>query len=61
VLATLIGIVGWISIDVSYWNWYRFPTSYVADALIEQAVGWFLSGLAMAFVLRSRAASSEFN
>ena len=24
-IGLLCGLVGWLSIDASYWNWYRFP------------------------------------
>jgi hypothetical protein len=53
-IATFIGLAAWLSIDASYWNWYRFPTAFIRDELVEQVVGWFLSGIAMALVLKSR-------
>ncbi len=45
VAALLIGLVGWLSIDVSLWNWYGFPTGYMLAQGIDQAVGWLLAGL----------------
>jgi hypothetical protein len=54
-ISTLIGISGWLSINVSYWNWYRFPTSFVTADLIDQGIGWLLAGLVLAFVVRRRA------
>jgi hypothetical protein len=53
-LATLIGLAAWLSINVSYWDWYRFPAAFVSSELIEQVAGWFLSGLAMALVLKPK-------
>jgi hypothetical protein len=50
-LAALIGLAAWLSIDVSYWNWYRFPDGLALGSLIDQAVGWFLAGLGMAALL----------
>lgn len=50
-LAMLIGVVGWLSINASYWTWYRFPNLFTVGQLIEQGVGWFLSGAAIALVL----------
>lgn len=50
-LAMLIGIAGWLSIDVSYWNWYRFPDMYAVAQLIDQGAGWLLSGIGIALVL----------
>ena len=54
VLATLIGLAAWLSINVSYWDWYRFPAAFVSSELIEQVAGWFLSGLAMGLVLKQK-------
>lgn len=53
-IATLIGLAGWLSINVSYWNWYRFPTNFVTAELIDQIVGWLLSGFVLGFILRRR-------
>jgi hypothetical protein len=44
----LMGLFGWLSLSVSYWNWYGFPTSYIAGEAIDQIVGWLLGGLAIA-------------
>ena len=54
IITTLIGLAGWLSINVSYWNWYRFPTIFTTGELVEQAAGWFLAGLVLAFILRKR-------
>jgi hypothetical protein len=54
VITTLIGVAGWLSINASYWNWYQFPTGFVTAELIDQAAGWFLSGLVIAFIMRTR-------
>jgi hypothetical protein len=54
VAATLIGLTAWLSINISYWNWYRFPTSFVLLEGIDQIVSWFLAGLAVALVLHRR-------
>jgi hypothetical protein len=53
-MATLIGLVAWLSVNVSYWNWYHFPAAMVMGELIDQVVGWFLTGLVMAFILRKQ-------
>jgi hypothetical protein len=54
ILAALIGLAAWLSINVSYWDWYRFPANFVVSELVEQIIGWGLSGAAIAFVLRSK-------
>lgn len=51
IYSTMIGLVAWLSIDVSYWNWYGFTGGFAAASFIEQTVGWFLVGLAIALVL----------
>lgn len=46
--AVAIGVTGWVSLDVSYWNWYDFPDQVILGSLIDQGVGWLLSGLCIA-------------
>lgn len=55
IITTLVGVTGWIAILVPYWNWYRFPDEFVLAGLIDQAAGFFLTGLVVAFILRKRA------
>ena len=50
----LLGLFCWLSISVSYWNWYRFPTAFIAAEGIDQIVGWLLAGLTMAAILKDR-------
>jgi len=53
-ITTLIGLTGWLSINVSHWNWYRFPTNFVTAELIDQIAGWLLAGFVLGFILRRR-------
>ncbi len=53
-IATLVGVAGWLSINVSYWNWYRFPTNFVTAELIDQVASWLLAGFILGFILRRR-------
>lgn len=53
-ITTLVGLAGWLSINVSYWNWYRFPTNFVTAELIDQIGGWLLAGFVLGFILRRR-------
>lgn len=41
----LIGVFGWLTISVPYWNWYGFPAAFTAGELIDQVVGWGLVGM----------------
>jgi hypothetical protein len=54
-IAVLIGLTGWASIAISYWNWYRFPKEFVLAEGFDQVVGWFLSGLVLAFIIKPKA------
>jgi len=54
IISTLVGLAGWLSINVSYWDWYGFPTNFVTSELIEQVVGFLLAGFVMGFLLRRR-------
>jgi hypothetical protein len=47
-----IGILAAISTNVSYWNWWGFPTVYTASYMFIQLVGFFLVGLVAAFMFR---------
>ena len=51
IVAAGLGIFAWLSIDVSYWNWYRFPNMFTLAQLIDQTIGAFLTGLAVAIVI----------
>lgn len=49
---TLLGLLGWVLIDFSYWNWYGFPTSYEVAQFLDQVVGMALAGVGLAFLFR---------
>jgi hypothetical protein len=51
-----LGFFSWLTSHVPLWNWYRFPGEYTLACLIEHAVGWTLAGLAIAWLVRPRAA-----
>ncbi len=54
---TLVGIAGAITTNLSYWNWYGFPTSYTLGYSAIQIIGYFVAGLAIAWLVPRRAAS----
>jgi hypothetical protein len=54
----LAGLMGWASTNVSYWNWYGFPTDFTVAAGIEEVVGWLIAGLAMAAIVKPSAGKS---
>jgi hypothetical protein len=53
-IAALIGLTGWISINLSYWNFYGFPTDFTGAEGIDQTVGWLLTGIAIALIIRRK-------
>lgn len=54
--ATVVGIVAAMATNVSYWNWYGFPTNYTAAYMITAIIGYVLMGIVAASLLRPRAA-----
>ena len=46
------GIMAAIATNVSYWNWWGFPTVYTASYIFIQVVGFFLVGLVAAIMFR---------
>ena len=46
------GIMAAISTNVSYWNWWGFPTVYTASYMFIQLVGFFLVGVVAAIMFR---------
>lgn len=53
-IATLVGAAGWASISLSQWNWYRFPKEVVLAEGFDQIVGWLVTGIVMAFLIKRR-------
>jgi hypothetical protein len=51
-LVTAFGLAAWFSIEVSYWNWYGFPSAYAMAQLIDQVVGFAAAGLVVAWIVR---------
>jgi hypothetical protein len=49
---TVMGIFGFITVSVPYWNWYGFPTDFTLAEAIDHVVGWFLAGLVLAAIVR---------
>jgi hypothetical protein len=48
---TVTGILAAIATNVSYWNWWGFPTVYTASYMFIQVVGFFFVGIVAALVL----------
>jgi hypothetical protein len=46
------GIMAAIATNVSYWNWYGFPSVYIGSYMLIQIIGFFIVGIVAALVLR---------
>jgi hypothetical protein len=53
-LLAAVGLIATIDIDVGYWNWYSFPTSYLAAQFVDHVGGWFVTGMVLARVTLTR-------
>ena len=49
---TTAGILAAVATNISYWNWYSFPTVYTAAYMCIQVVGFLCAGLVIALVLK---------
>lgn len=49
---TAAGVMAAIATNVSYWNWWGFPTVYTASYMFIQFIGFFLVGVVAAIMFR---------
>jgi hypothetical protein len=49
---TAVGIIAAIATNVSYWNWWGFPSDYTGAYIVIKVVGYFLVGLVAAIMFR---------
>ena len=57
VITALLGLFAWLSISVSYWNWYGFTAPFEVAELIDQVGGWLFGGLVLGKLAPTRAAN----
>ena len=53
-----MGVFAWLSISASQWNWYGFSNGVFVGEGLDQAIGWFLSGLVIAAIVKPKAAAA---
>lgn len=58
VFVTVLGLLAAVATNISYWNWYGFPTTYTASYMCIQIVGFLCAGLVIALVLKKSPAHS---
>jgi hypothetical protein len=47
-----LGLLAWVSTEVSYWNWYSISFPLVAMGLLDSGPGFFLAGSFLGWQLR---------
>ena len=47
-MVAALGIFAWLSISISYWNWYDFPAAFILAEGLDQFLGWLVAGLVIA-------------
>lgn len=50
---TTVGLVAVLATNVSYWNWYGFPTDYTIAYMVTQLIGFVVVGLIAGKVLKT--------
>jgi hypothetical protein len=54
-LAFVISLVGAITTNLPYWNWYGFPLSYTLPYACTQIIGYLIAGIVAAAMLKTQA------
>jgi len=49
---TLLGLLGFAAVELSYWNWYGFPVAYEIGQFLDQIVGMIVAGTVIALIMR---------
>jgi len=52
----IVGILAAITTNVSYWNWYGFPCTYIVSYMSIEVIGFICVGIVAALVLGRRTA-----
>jgi hypothetical protein len=48
----LMGLFAWLSISISYRNWYQFSDAFTQAEAVDQIAGWLVGGLVVAGIVR---------
>jgi len=57
-LAFVIALVGAITTNIPYWNWYGFPLSYTLPYACTEIIGYLIAGIVAISVLKTPAAQA---
>jgi hypothetical protein len=53
-VVVLMGLFGFVTTSIPYWNWYGFPIEFTASKAMDLIGGWLLAGLVLAAIVRPR-------
>lgn len=53
VFVTALGLVCWLAISVSFWNWYHFPVTYTLADLAHELIGFAATGLVLGWRIKT--------
>ena len=51
-VSALMGVLAWVSIEVSYWTWYSFSIPLLTMGFFDASVGFFLAGMVIGWQIR---------
>ncbi len=54
VLSGILGLMAWVSIEVSYGNWYSFPLSLLVIGFLDATLGFFLAGAVIGWLIQKQ-------
>jgi len=54
-LAFVIGLLASITTNISLWNFYRFPSSWILGQIASLVLGYFLMGIVVAAIVKAGA------
>ena len=58
VFVAVIGLSATIAVNIPYWNWYGFPTTFTLAEMVEHVVGFAVAGLVIAAIIKPARASA---
>jgi hypothetical protein len=56
---SITGLLAAISTNISYWNWYGFPTTYTLAYICTVALGFVIAGLVAAAIVKPGSTATQ--
>jgi hypothetical protein len=53
-VVVLMGVFGFVTTSIPYWNWYGFPIEFTASKAMDLVGGWLLAGLVLAAIVKPK-------